>query len=227
MEARAGRIIQRIQVLENVKRCRVILANVCLVPIYSGIGNTVTQINQSTGLPYKDQGIKFKGNSKQQIIKAAWASYGVELVKYYKLRHLVILGKGVHEAFGQDELGLVMQGMGGEYLGYIKHPSWNGHYGYNIMPLLCKLQEMALPPPEVALAASRVTSPAGTDVQKQRQMKSPPPEVATAAAEVNSTTAMDVDTMQQMALPPPEVAPVAKVNSPAVTDVKKKNSTRT
>ena len=51
------------------------------------------------------------------------------------------------------------------------------------------------PPPKVALADSRVTSPAGTDVQKQRQMKLPPLEVATAAAEVNSTTAMDVDTM--------------------------------
>ena len=139
MEARAGRIIQRIQVLENVKRRGVILADVCLVPIYSGIGNTVMRINQSMGLPYKDQGIKFKGNSKQQIVKAAWASYRVELVKYYKLRHLVNLGKGVHKAIGQDELGLVMQGMGGEYLGYIKHPSWNGHYGYNIMPLLCKL----------------------------------------------------------------------------------------
>ena len=54
---------------------------------------------------------------------------------------------------------------------------------------------MASPPLEVALAASGVTLPAGTDVQKQRQMKSPPPEVAMAAAEVNSTTAMDVDTM--------------------------------
>ena len=94
------------------------------------------RINQSTGLPYKDRVIKFKGNSKQQIVKAAWASYGVELVKHYKPRHLVILGKGVHEAIGQDELESVMQGMGGEYLGYIKHPSWNGHYGYNIMPLL-------------------------------------------------------------------------------------------
>ena len=139
MEARAEQIIQRIQVLENVKRCGVILADVCSVPIYSGIGNTVTQINQSMGLPYKDQGIKFKGNSKQQIIKAVWASYGVELVKHYKPRHLVILGKGVHEAIGQDELESVMQGMGGKYLGCIKHPSWNGHYGYNIMPLLCKL----------------------------------------------------------------------------------------
>ena len=138
-EARAGQIIHRIQVLENVKRHGVILANDCLVPIYSGIGNTVMWINQSMGLPYKDRGIKFKGNSKQQIIKAVWASYGVELVKHYKPRHLVILGKGVHEAIGQDELELVMQGMGGKYLGYIKHPSWNGHYGYNIMPLLCKL----------------------------------------------------------------------------------------
>ena len=82
---------------------------------------------------------------------------------------------------------------------------------------------MVPPPPEVALAASGVTSPAGTDIQKQRQMKLPPPEVATAAAEVNLTTAMDVDTMQQMALPPPEVAPAAKVNSPAVTDVNKKD----
>ena len=45
-----------------------------------------------------------------------------------------------------------MQGMGGEYLGYIKHPSWNGHYGYNIMPLLCN---MASPLPEVALAAAQ------------------------------------------------------------------------
>ena len=128
----------------------------------------------------------------------------------------------MHEAIGQDELGLVMQGMGGKYLGYIKHPSWNGHYGYNIMPL-CKLREMALPPLEVALAASRVTLPAGTDVQKQRQMKSPPPEVATAAAEVNSTTAMDVDTMQQMALPPLEVAWAEEVNLPASTDVNKKD----
>ena len=54
MEARARRIIQRIQVLEDVRRCGVILANVCPVPIYSGIGNTVMHINQSTGLPYKD-----------------------------------------------------------------------------------------------------------------------------------------------------------------------------
>ena len=75
-------------------RRRVILANICPVPIYSGIGNTVMQINRSMGLPYKDWGIKFKGNSKQQIIKAAWASYRVELVKHYKPRHLVILGKG-------------------------------------------------------------------------------------------------------------------------------------
>ena len=221
MEARAWQIIQRIQVLEDVRRCRVILANICPVPIYSGIGNTVTQINQSTGLPYKDRGIKFKGNSKQTIVKAAWASYGVELVKYYKPRHLVILGKGVHKAIGQDEMELVMQGMGGKYLGYIKHPSWNGHYGNNIMPLLCKLQEMVSPPPEVALADSGVTSPAGTDIQKQRQMKLPPPEVATAAAEVNSTTVMDVDTMQQMALPPLEVARVEEVNSPASTSVNK------
>ena len=54
MEARAQQIIQRIQVLEDVRRCGVILADVCPVPIYSGIGNTVTRINQSTGLPYKD-----------------------------------------------------------------------------------------------------------------------------------------------------------------------------
>ena len=54
MEARAQQIIQRIQVLEDVTRRGVILANVCPVPIYSGIGNTVMQINQSTGLPYKD-----------------------------------------------------------------------------------------------------------------------------------------------------------------------------
>ena len=45
---------QRIKVLEDVKRHGVILANVCHVPIYSGIGNTVMQINQTTGLPYKD-----------------------------------------------------------------------------------------------------------------------------------------------------------------------------
>ena len=46
--------------LENVKRLGVILANVCPVPIYSGKENTVMQINQSTGLPYKDQGINSK-----------------------------------------------------------------------------------------------------------------------------------------------------------------------
>ena len=221
MEARAGQIIQRIQVLENVKRHGVILANVCPVQIYSGIGNTVTQINES-------RGIKFKGNSKQQIIKAAWASYRVELVKHYKPRCLVILGKGVHEAIGQDELESVMQGMGGKYLDYIKHPSWNGHCGDNIMPLLCKLWQMALPPPEVAPAAAQVTLPPVMDVHKPRQMKLPPLEVAMAAAEVNLPAVMDVYKLQQMALPPPEVAPAAKVNSPAATDVeKKKISTRT
>ena len=183
----------------------------------------MTRINQSMGLPYKDQGIKFKGNSKQQIVKAVWATYGVELVKHYKPRHLVILGKGVHEAIGQDELESVMQGMGGKYLGYIKHPSWNGHYGYNIMPLLCKLQQMASPPPEVAYAADQVTSPAATDVHKLRQMKLPPPEVAMAAAEVNLTAVTDVDKLQQMALPPPEVARAAEVNSPAATNVDKKD----
>ena len=47
------------------------MCNICPVPIYSGIGNTVMRINQSMGLPYKDQGIKFKGNSKQQIVKVA------------------------------------------------------------------------------------------------------------------------------------------------------------
>ena len=52
---------------------------------------------------------------------------------------------------------------------------------------------MALPPPEVALAAAQVTSPAVMDVHKLRQMKLPPPEVATATAEVNSTAAKDVD----------------------------------
>ena len=82
---------------------------------------------------------------------------------------------------------------------------------------------MASPPPEVALAASGVTLPAGMDVQKQRQMKSPPPEVATAAAEVNLTTVTDVDTMRQMALPPPEVAQAEEVNLPAATDVNKKD----
>ena len=54
MEARAWQIIQSIQVLEDVRRCGVKLADVCPVPIYSGIGNTVTRINQSMGLPYKD-----------------------------------------------------------------------------------------------------------------------------------------------------------------------------
>ena len=43
MEARAGQIIQRIEVLENVKRCGVILADICLVPIHSGIGNTASE----------------------------------------------------------------------------------------------------------------------------------------------------------------------------------------
>ena len=120
------------------------------------------QINQSTGLAYKDQGIKVKGNNKQQIIKAAWASYWVELVKHYKPQHLVILGKGVHKAIGQDEfLKSIMQGMGGKYLG------WNGHNGYNIMPLLCKLQQMALPPLVVAPAAAQVILPAATDVDKK------------------------------------------------------------
>ena len=82
---------------------------------------------------------------------------------------------------------------------------------------------MASPPPEVALAAAQVTSPAVTDVHKLSHMKSPPPEVAMAAAEVNLTAAMDVDKLGQMVLPPLEVAPAAKVNSPAVTNVGKKD----
>ena len=49
---------------------------------------------------------------------------------------------------------------------------------------------MALAPPEVALPAAQVTSPAAMDVHKLRQIKLPPPEVATAAAEVNLTAAM-------------------------------------
>ena len=115
-----------------------------------------------------------------------------------------------------------MKGMGGEYLGYIKHPSWNGHNGYNIMPLLCNLWQMALPPPEVALAAAQVTLPAATDVHKLRQMNLPPLEVAMVPAKVNSTAVMDVDKLWQMATPPLEKVPAAQVNLPAATDVEKK-----
>jgi len=134
-DARAQCIKNRIKVMEAMQRRGHVLADVCPVPMYTGIGNTVKLYNKSTGKPYTSQSVKFKPSSKKAILQVAWKEYGSKLVKYYKPRRLVILGKSMHDAIGK-EAHLLVESFGGEYLGYVNHPSWNGHYGNNIMPLL-------------------------------------------------------------------------------------------
>ena len=140
--ARAQRVKNRIKVLEEMKNRGHVLADVCPVPLYAGIGNNVKRWSEKNKRWYLDKKKKIKPTSKREILQVAWDGYANELVRYYKPRRLVILGKSIHEAIGGQVQSLV-ESFGGEYVGFVKHPSWNGYYGNNIMPLLCELRKIA------------------------------------------------------------------------------------
>jgi hypothetical protein len=118
------------------------LADVCPVPIYSGIGNTVKRVNKVTGVTYTDRQKKLTDKEKDVILRTCWEHYGQYLVHFFNPRRLVILGVGVEKALGYDTLHTYMDGLSGEYLGAIKHPSYNKLQGKNAIPLLRQLRDV-------------------------------------------------------------------------------------
>ena len=139
---RAQRIKNRIRVMDEMQARGNVLADVCPVPLYAGVGSSFKCYSKKNKRWYTDRKIKFKASSKRKILQVSWREYGEELVEYYRPRKLVILGKSIHDAIGK-EAHLLVESFGGEYVGYVNHPSWNQFYGHKIMPLLCDLRKMA------------------------------------------------------------------------------------
>jgi hypothetical protein len=57
---------------------------------------------------------------------------------------LVVLGVGVEKAITSVKLEAIMQGIGGRYLGSLRHPSWNGYYGNNSISLFRELRKFGV-----------------------------------------------------------------------------------
>jgi hypothetical protein len=53
-KARLGRLQNKVRILSQIREKGIVLIDVCPVPIYSGIGNTVKRINPTTGKTYTD-----------------------------------------------------------------------------------------------------------------------------------------------------------------------------
>jgi hypothetical protein len=140
--SRLSRVAEKLRILRTLREKGIVLADVCPVPIYSGIGNTVKRENLVTGVMYTDRQKKLSDKEKDVILRTCWEHYGQYLVQFFNPRRLVILGVGVEKALGYDTLHTYMESLSGEYLGAIKHPSYNKLQGQNAIPLLRELRDI-------------------------------------------------------------------------------------
>jgi hypothetical protein len=138
------RLQNKIRILKSLKERGIVLADVCPFAIYSGAENSVKRTNQKTGNQYSDRKKSLSTKEHAAIVRLSWEGYAQHLVKYYNPTRLVVLGVGVEKAVTSEKLEAVMQGMGGHYLGSLRHPSWNGHYGNNSMSLMRKLRKLGI-----------------------------------------------------------------------------------
>jgi hypothetical protein len=139
-----SRLENKIRILKTLKDRQIVLADVCPFAIYNGVSNTVKRTNQKTGKEYTDRKKSLSGEEHAAIVKAAWEGYAQHLIKYYNPMRLVVLGVGVEKAVTIERLHAIMREIGGDYLGSLIHPSWNGYYGNKSIVLFRKLRQFAV-----------------------------------------------------------------------------------
>jgi hypothetical protein len=137
-----SRLQNKIRVLKILKDRGIVVADVCSFLIYkNGVDYTVKRTNQKTGKEYKDRKRSLSASEHAAIVRILWEGYAQHLVKYYRPMQLVVLGVGVENAVTTEKLEAIMEGIGGDYLGSLRHPSWNGYYGDNSIVLFRQLQK--------------------------------------------------------------------------------------
>jgi hypothetical protein len=139
-KARIDRLRNKVRIMSQIREKGIVLADVCPVPIYSGIGNTVKRINQTTGMTYTDRLRKFTQKEKCSIVQTCWEGYAQHLIDYYQPCRLVVLGLGIEKAIGKDTLVGFMNSLSGLYEGAMPHPSYNKCQGRRGIQLLKDLR---------------------------------------------------------------------------------------
>jgi hypothetical protein len=139
--ARLSCLKHKIRILSKLRERGITLADVCPVPIYSGVGNSIKRTNKKTGKEYTDRARKLMDSEKVRIVKTCWEAYGQHLVEYYQPCVLVVLGIGVEKAIGCSTLHQCMNRLSGIYYGAMIHPSYNKCQGQNGLPPLRDIRD--------------------------------------------------------------------------------------
>ncbi|KAI2513261.1 hypothetical protein MHU86_1032 [Fragilaria crotonensis] len=119
------RLATKAEILHRLRQRRIMFADVCPAPIAVGGNNCMKVLNKETGTYYTTKRVSLNDASKSAIIRTAWNKYSSHLVRKYKPRYVLVLGRSVLSSIGVDALEESLVSHGGLLLGSMYHPSCN------------------------------------------------------------------------------------------------------
>ena len=119
------RLDAKAEILRCLRQRRIMFADVCPAPIAVGGDNCIKVLNKKSGKYYTTKRVVLNDADKSAIIRTAWTEYSSHLVKKYKPRYVLVLGRSVLSAIGADTIQESLTSHGGLLLGSMYHPSCN------------------------------------------------------------------------------------------------------
>jgi hypothetical protein len=119
------RLAAKAEILRRLRHRRIMFADVCPAPIAVGGDNCVKVLNKGTGTYYTTKRVSLNDTYKSAIIRIAWKKYSSHLVRKYRPRYVLVLGRSVLSSIGADAFEESLVGHGGLLLGSMYHPSCN------------------------------------------------------------------------------------------------------
>ena len=103
----------------------IMFADVCPAPIAVGSDHCIKVLNKKSGKYYTSKWVVLNDADKTAIIRTAWKECSSHLVKNYKPRYVLVLGRSVLSAIGAYTIQESHTSHGGLLLGSMYHPSCN------------------------------------------------------------------------------------------------------
>lgn len=111
-------------ILDELNRHGIGLIDVCPVSLNCGGGkNTMNVANKTTGKLYHTRKVFLTPTEKKKLIHKSWQCYSSVLVRYFRPKYIIILGKAVIDGISHESLSEVCNKSGSMYLGHTHHPS--------------------------------------------------------------------------------------------------------
>ena len=119
------RLAAKADILRRLRQRRIMFADVCPAPIAVGGGNSIKVLNKVSNTYYTTKKVALSDAQKSAIIRTAWIEYSSNLVRKYKPRYVLVLGRSVLSSIGDESFQECLANHGGLMLGAMYHPSCN------------------------------------------------------------------------------------------------------